>query len=182
MSNLIFQNYHKHTYWSNIKVPDSTTSYEDYCKRAVELGHGIISSVEHGWQGHYIECHQLAEKYGLKFLFGTEAYWVKNRLEKDGSNCHICLLAMNENGRQAINDILSQAAIDGYYRQSRIDVPLIMSLPPKDVIVTSACIAGWRYDVHNRTFIYRGYCSDNNFHTFAHGSSILCLQSGLYQN
>ena len=146
MSNLIFQNYHKHTYWSNIKVPDSTTSYEDYCKRAVELGHGIISSVEHGWQGHYIECHQLAEKYGLKFLFGTEAYWVKNRLEKDGSNCHICLLAMNENGRQAINDILSQAAIDGYYRQSRIDLDLIMTLPPEDVIITTACVAFWKYE------------------------------------
>lgn len=149
MSDLIFQNYHKHTYWSNIKVPDSTTSYEDYCKRAVELGHGIISSVEHGWQGHYIECHQLAEKYGLKFLFGTEAYWVKDRHEKDGTNSHICLLAMNENGRQAINDVLSQAAeegLDAYYRQTRIDLPLIMSLPPKDVIVSSACVAYWRYE------------------------------------
>lgn len=152
MDKIIFQNYHKHSYWTNIKVSDSTTSLEEYCKRAKELGHGIISSVEHGWQGHYIECHQLAEKYGLKFLFGTEAYWVKDRLSvdeaghKDGTNCHICLLAMNENGRQAINDILSQAAIDGYYRQSRIDLPLIMSLPAKDVIVTTACVAGWKYD------------------------------------
>lgn len=142
---ITFQNFHKHTYWSNIKVADSATSLEDYCKRAVELGHGIISSVEHGWQGHYIECHQLAEKYGLKFVFGTEAYWVKDRLaldengHKDGKNCHIVLIAMNENGRQSINDILSQAAIDGYYRQSRIDLELIMSLPADDVVVTSAC-------------------------------------------
>lgn len=152
MNNLIFQNYHKHSYYTNPIVSDSTTSYEEYCKRAVELGHGIISSVEHGWQGHYIECHQLAQKYGLKFLFGTEAYWVKDRLfcdeyeHKDGSNCHICLLAMNENGRQAINDILSQAAIDGYYRHSRIDLPLILSLPKDDVICTSACLAFWKYD------------------------------------
>ncbi len=142
---IIFQNYHKHTYWSNIKVADSATSIEEYCKRAKELGHGIISSVEHGWQGHYIECHQLAEKYGLKFVFGTEAYWVKDRLaldengHKDGKNCHIVIIAKNENGRQAINDILSQAAIDGYYRQSRIDLPLILSLPADDVVVTSAC-------------------------------------------
>lgn len=161
---MIFQNYHKHTYWSNIKVPDSTTSYEDYCKRAVELGHGIISSVEHGWQGHYIECHQLAEKYGLKFLFGTEAYWVKDRHEKDGNNCHICLLAMNENGRQAINDILSQAAIDGYYRQSRIDLPLIFTLPPKDVIVTSACVAGWRYeDIDDIALKMKEYFGNNYY-------------------
>ena len=170
MSDLIFQNYHKHTYWSNIKVADSATSIEDYCKRAVELGHGIISSVEHGWQGHYIECHQLAEKYGLKFVFGTEAYWVKDRLaldengHKDGKNCHICLLAMNENGRQAINDILSQAAIDGYYRQSRIDLDLILSLPADDVVVTSACIAGWGYEDADSIFLRMKEHFGNNFY------------------
>lgn len=170
MNNLIFQNYHKHTYWSNIKVADSATSIEDYCKRAVELGHGIISSVEHGWQGHYIECHQLAEKYGLKFVFGTEAYWVKDRLaldengHKDGKNCHIVLIAMNENGRQAINDILSQAAIDGYYRQSRIDLELIMSLPADDVVVTSACIAGWHYEDADFIFLRMKEHFGNNFY------------------
>ena len=167
---IIFQNYHKHTYWSNIKVADSATSIEDYCKRAVELGHGIISSVEHGWQGHYIECHQLAEKYGLKFVFGTEAYWVKDRLaldengHKDGKNCHIVLIAMNENGRQAINDILSQAAIDGYYRQSRIDLELIMSLPADDVVVTSACIAGWHYEDADSIFLRMKEHFGNNFY------------------
>lgn len=170
---MIFQNYHKHTYFSNIKVSDSGTSYEDYCKRAVELGHGIISSVEHGWQGRYIECHQLAEKYGLKFLFGTEAYWVKDRLaldengHKDGKNCHICLLAMNENGRQAINDILSQAAeegLDAYYRQTRIDLPLILSLPADDVIVTSACIAGWGYEDSDSIFLRMKEHFGNNFY------------------
>lgn len=170
MSDLIFQNYHKHTYWSNIKVADSATSLEDYCKRAVELGHGIISSVEHGWQGHYIECHQLAEKYGLKFVFGTEAYWVKDRLaldensHKDGKNCHIVLIAMNENGRQAINDILSQAAIDGYYRQSRIDLELILSLPADDVVVTSACIAGWHYEDADSIFLRMKEHFGNNFY------------------
>ena len=133
-------------------MSDSTASYEDYCKRAVELGHGIISSVEHGWQGRYIECYELAHKYNLKFLFGTEAYWVKDRFSenekgsKDGTNCHICILAMNENGRRAINDILSEAAISGYYRQSRIDLGLILSLPKDDVIITSACVAFWKYD------------------------------------
>lgn len=170
MDNLIFQNYHKHTYWSNIKVADSATSLEEYCKRAVELGHGIISSVEHGWQGHYIECHQLAEKYGLKFVFGTEAYWVKDRLaldengHKDGKNCHIVLIAMNENGRQAINDILSQAAIDGYYRQSRIDLELILSLPADDVVVTSACIAGWHYEDADSIFLRMKEHFGNNFY------------------
>lgn len=102
--------------------------------------------MEHGYQGRYIEGYNLAKEYNLKFLFGTEAYWVKDRYEKDRSNCHIYIGAKNENGRQAINDILSEANITGFYGQARIDVPLIMSLPKDDVIVSSACLAYWKYD------------------------------------
>ena len=82
----------------------------------------------------------------MKFLFGTEAYWVKNRYEKDKSNCHIYLAAKTEIGRQAINDILSEANITGFYGRPRIDTELILSLPPNDVIVTTACLAFWKYD------------------------------------
>lgn len=120
--------------------------------------------MEHGYQGRYIEGYELAKKYNLKFVFGAEAYWVKDRKQvftekyvdekgkekikesKDGSNCHICLYAKNENGRQAINDILSEANITGFYGQPRIDLDLIYSLPADDVIVCTACIAFWRYD------------------------------------
>ena len=121
-------------------------SNEDYAKRAAELGHGIISTCEHGWQGRYIEGYERAKEYGLKFVFGAEAYWVKDRFEKDRSNCHIYIAARNENGRRAINDVLSEACITGYYAQPRIDIPLIMSLPADDVIVTTACLAYWKYD------------------------------------
>ena len=85
----VFQNYHRHTHYTNPKVSDSIARNEDYAKRAAELGHGIISSCEHGYQGRYIECHELAEKHGLKFLFGAEAYWVNDRKEADRTNCHI---------------------------------------------------------------------------------------------
>lgn len=141
-----FQNYHRHSCYTNPKISDSTVTNEAYAKRAVELGHGIISTMEHGYQGRYIEGYNLAKQYNLTFVFGTEAYWVLDREEKYGSNCHICIFARNENGRQAINDILSEANITGFYKQARIDVELILSLPPKDVIVTTACVAYWKYD------------------------------------
>ena len=66
------QNYHRHTSYSNIYVADSAAVNEDYAKRAVELGHKVISSVEHGWQGYYFETYELAKKYDLKFIFGAE--------------------------------------------------------------------------------------------------------------
>lgn len=140
------QNYHKHTSYSNIFIADSAAVYEDYAKRAVELGHKVISSLEHGWQGYYYECFELAQKYDLKFVFGAEAYWVKDRFDKDRINNHIVLLAKNENGRRAINGILSDANETGYYFRPRVDLELLLSLPAEDVVITTACIAFWHYD------------------------------------
>lgn len=165
MNNIrIFQNQHRHSTYTNTRVSDSVVYNEDYAKRAAELGHGIITTMEHGYQGRYIEGYELAKKYNLKFVFGAEAYWVKERERvftehyiddkgkektreyKDGNNCHICLYALNENGRQAINDILSEANISGFYGQPRIDLELIYSLPANDVIVCTACVQFWKYD------------------------------------
>jgi DNA polymerase III alpha subunit len=144
---MTYQNYHRHSFYSNIITPDSVVSNEDYAKRAVELGHGIISTLEHGYCGHYIEGYELAEKYGLKFISGLESYMVKDRFEKDKTNAHIILLAKNENGRQAINDIVSEANLTGYYYRARIDLPLLFSLPKDDIWCTTACIAGiWKYE------------------------------------
>lgn len=120
-------------------------TYEDYAKRAVELGHSILSSCEHGWQGRYIECHDLAKQYGLKFLFAAEAYWVWDRHEEDRSNCHIWIGAKNENGREWINEVLGQANEDGFYYQPRLDEELLDLLPAGDVWITTACVAGWKY-------------------------------------
>lgn len=58
------QNYHKHSHISNIILPDSVATNEDYAKRAVELGQKVLSSCEHGTQGNYRECAELADKYG----------------------------------------------------------------------------------------------------------------------
>lgn len=140
------QNYHKHTYYSNVLVGDCATSYEVYAKRAIELGHKVLCSVEHGFQSNYYVPYEVAEKYGLKFIFGAEAYWVKNRFEKDRSNCHIVLLAKNEEGRRDINEALSDANIEGYYGQPRLDLELLLKIKPENVVITTACLKYWVYE------------------------------------
>ena len=140
------QNYHKHTCYSNVFIADSAALYEDYAKRAVELGHKILSSVEHGWQSNYYITYDVAKKYNLKFIFGAEAYWVKDRFEKDRTNCHIIILAKTEIGRRAINRILSDANESGYYFRPRVDIELLLSLPKNDVFITTACVGFWNYD------------------------------------
>lgn len=176
---MIFQNYHNHKSWSNIFIADSTTSIQDYVDRALELGHQVVSSVEHGWQGHYYKVYEAVKKVNealqkrrddgetnvpqnLKFIFGTEAYWVKNRFEKDNTNCHIIILAKNENGRRQINDILSEASITGYYYRPRVDIELLLSLNPNDVFITSACVAFYKYeDIENIINTLHNHFKDN---------------------
>ena len=180
-----YVNYHSHKMWTNAIVPDSPAKYEDYIKRAIELDQSVITSVEHGFQGNYWLLNELIENKNkefqerrnkgeknvprnLKFIFGTEAYWVKDRIKeypeidkktgeykrdsktgkikgyKDKSNCHIIILGKNENARRKINLALSKANENGYFNgRPRLDFELLFELPKEDVFITTACLAYW---------------------------------------
>lgn len=144
--NLYFENYHCHKDFSNPTIADSGESIENYADRCHELKAKCLFSGEHGNQGNHFHVYTVAEKEKLKYRHSTEAYWVKDRHEKDRTNCHIILVAKNAEGRRDINYALSMANIDGYYYRPRIDLELLMNIPKDNVIVTSACIAGWWYD------------------------------------
>lgn len=143
----LVQNYHKHTDDTNPIIKDSAMTYDMLAKKTIENKGKILCSVAHQWQGRYHICYEVAKKYGLKFIFGTEAYFVKDRFEKDATNAHIILLAKNKNGMRAINEVLSIANENGYFYKARIDFDLIFNILPKeDVFITSACVGGWKYE------------------------------------
>lgn len=150
-------NYHKHTSLSNRYMKDSPVLPIDYwneLKRRYGDRPCIYTTVEHGWAGNYFKQYDDLEKYNKKngtniqWVYGCEAYWVKNRHEQDRSNCHIVLLALTDKGRRAINKAVSIANKDGYYYgRPRVDIELLLGLPPNDVMVTTACVAFWnKYD------------------------------------
>lgn len=141
-----FENYHCHKDFSNTNIADSGESIQNYAMRTKYLGGKCLFSGEHGNQGNQFEVYKVAEKENLKYVHSTEAYWVKDRLEKDNTNCHIILAALNSEGRKDINYALSMANIDGYYYRPRIDLDLLFNIPKDNIIITSACIAGWNYD------------------------------------
>ena len=143
---MLLENYHSHSSFSNVSTPDSPTNMGKYAERIKELGAKCLYSGEHGSQGNHMEVYTIAEASGLKYVHSTEAYWVKDRHEKDNMNCHICIIGLNSEARRELNYILSIANEDGYYYKPRIDLELILSLNPADFIVTSACVAGWSYD------------------------------------
>lgn len=156
MNEPIWVNYHKHTSLSNKWLKDSPLLPIDYWNE-LKARYGdklcIYTTVEHGWAGNYFKQYDDLEKFNkkngtnIRWIYGAEAYWVKDRHESDRSNCHIVLLARTDKGRKAINKILSIANKDGYYARPRIDLELIDQLPIDDVMITTACIAFWnKYD------------------------------------
>ena len=148
----IWVNYHKHTSLSNRYMKDSPLLPIDYWNE-LKARYGdkpcIYTTVEHGWAGNYFKQYDDLEKFNkkngtnIRWIYGAEAYWVKDRHESDRSNCHIVLLARTDKGRKAINKILSIANKDGYYARPRIDLELIDQLPYDDVMITTACVAFW---------------------------------------
>lgn len=162
MNEPLWQDYHKHTSLSNVYTKDSPLIHLDYWNE-LKARYGdkpcCYTTVEHGWAGNYFKTYDDLEKFNkkngtnIKFVFGYEAYWVKNRHTDDKSNCHMILLARNDNGRKVLNKILSIANKDGYYYRPRLDLELIMSLPENDVMITTACVAYWNkyQDIDNIT-------------------------------
>ena len=155
-----YNNYHKHDHKGNPWSLDVIVKEEEYCKRAIELGHTTVFTTNHGVQGDIFTWLDCSKKYGLKLIYGTEAYYVHDRFAnirigedkngnptygKDRSNSHIIIIAKNNNGVMQLNDIMSEAHDTGFYYRPRIDDELLFSLNPKDFIITSACVAGiWK--------------------------------------
>lgn len=163
-----YQNYHKHTSLSHRYNKDSPLIPMDYFKYYAKLANEgipqIYSTVEHGWQGNYFHIYDDLEKFNkeqlsknpnykpIKFIFGTEAYWVKDRFQQDNTNCHIVLLAKNDNGRKKLNRAIYESFKSGYYYKGRMDLDILLSLPKDDIFVTSACVAFWGYDKNKNNF------------------------------
>lgn len=129
-------------HYSNIVTLDVVVKPEDYMKRAKELGHKIYFTTEHGYNGNIYEALTLAEKYDLKVVSGMEAYYVPDRKEKDKSNYHLVLIALNTEGYKDLNYLLSESNVSGFYYKPRIDDELLFSINPNNIIVTTACVAG----------------------------------------
>ena len=136
----MYYNYHSHKMYTNFRVQDSIATYEDYIARAKELGHKAVFSTEHGNSGNILKLYGLCRENDLLCIHGYESYFTFDRCDKTGRNWHICVISLNRNGMYANNRINSIANIDGFYYQPRIDIELLLTLPPKDVVVTTACI------------------------------------------
>lgn len=162
---MLMENYHRHSTWSDFVQIDSATSLQDFMALENQYGCRLHFSTEHGYQGEWVKVYDECEKNGnLKFRYGAEVYWVKDadvilqeeytnkagetkiREKKDDMNCHMVIIARTYKAMRKLNYIISCAHTTGFYRKPRIDLKQLFTLAPDDVYITSACIAGWKYE------------------------------------
>lgn len=142
------ENYHKHTTWSNFFQIDSCTTIPQFSDMVQKRNGTLLFSGEHGFQGEWVKVYDYCKNIPLNFRYSVEAYWVKDASEgvSDRSNCHIVIVARNYEGIRKMNYILSIAHDKQFYYKPRIDLKQLFTLTKDDVYVTSACLAGWKYE------------------------------------
>lgn len=175
---MMMENYHKHTSWSDIVQIDSATDIEEFMQLSTQYGCQCYFSGEHGYPGEWLYVYDVCKNtfdknyrnkkrivHPLKFRYSAEVYWVKDILQtsvetyidkkgiektrekKDNANCHMVIIAKNYNAMRKLNYIISCAHDQGFYYKPRIDLNMLFSnFEPDDIYITSACVAGWKYE------------------------------------
>jgi len=142
---------HLHLHTSIGSQLDGIGTPEQYAKLAKEYGHNAIAITDHGkMNGHY--DHYLAcKKYGIKPIFGVEAY-VEFELERKedvkgkvkrvrNKNMHLVLLAKNEIGYKNLLKLnyISNADEKHYYYKNHILIGELFE-HKEGIIVGTACM------------------------------------------
>ena len=98
---------HTHSHYSLL---DGYALPEENLQRAEEIGLKALAITEHGNEYSWCYYDKLHEKYpSVKLIFGVEFYECFDMTEqnKDSKYFHLIVLAKNENGRKAINQLVT---------------------------------------------------------------------------
>ncbi|MGL5962152.1 MAG: PHP domain-containing protein [Cetobacterium sp.] len=135
--------FHCHTTYSKM---DSTAQPEDYIAKLKEMGHTSVCFTEHGNISNFMKKKQLADKAGLKFVHGVEAYLTSAILDGEGKkireNFHVILLAKNQVGVEEINELVTLSSdAEHFYYRPRLTFDEYFNIS-NNVIKISACMGG----------------------------------------
>lgn len=130
---------------------DGVASCEQYAERAYELGHKALACTDHGKLSAWWEHQQACKKFGVKPIFGCEAYITENLVTTEvkagkekrvrGRNYHVLLLAKNEAGYKNLLKLnyISMADTDHFYYVNRITFDELFEYK-EGLIATTGCM------------------------------------------
>lgn len=136
---------HLHSSCSNgVTNIDSVTPYDDYIKKAKELGMTAMAFTEHGNIFSWVNKKRHIEAAGMKYIHGAEFYVTETLSEKIRDNYHCCLYAKNYEGLLELNRLSSSSfnREDGhFYYVPRVTIDELISTSDS-IIVSTACLGG----------------------------------------
>ena len=109
---------------------------DDHAKRAAELDMFAMALTEHGNVSSHVGLEKAGAKYGIKPIFGIEAYTeVKPRSRR---KFHLTILAMNQQGYRNLNTIVTRSWREGFYQWPTVRGEMLWD-HQEGLIVLSGC-------------------------------------------
>lgn len=138
-----FTHLHVHTEYSLL---DGSGKVGKLIARAKELGMNSLAITDHGAMYGCVEFYKAAKEQGVKPIIGCEVYVVPQSMydktpNKENETHHLVLLVKNLTGYNNLMQIVSKAAIDGFYYKPRVDHTYLKE-HSEGLIALSACLSG----------------------------------------
>lgn len=130
---------HAHT---KMSAMDGLADVKALIKRAAQWNHPAIAITDHGGVQAFPDAYGAAKEYGIKVIYGLEAYLVET--DKKERPYHIILLARNLEGLRNLYQLVSRSYLDHFYRHPKIPRALL-NQHRDGLLVGTACQAGELY-------------------------------------
>lgn len=115
---------------------DGFGSPESHIKRSAELEMHAQALTEHGNVSSHVQLEKAARKYGIKPIFGLEAY--TEVIHRSRRKFHLTLLAMNQEGYRNLMRIVSRSWAEGFYQWPTVRAGMLKE-HNEGLIVLSGC-------------------------------------------
>ncbi len=135
-----FAHLHLHTQYSLL---DGAIRTKDLCRVVKDRGMKSVAVTDHGNMFGAVQFYEEAKKWGVKPIFGCEAYLSEGDAEtrSDRKNYHIVLLAKNQTGYGNLQRLVSQGFLEGFYYNPRVDRKRLRE-HHEGIVALSACLSG----------------------------------------
>lgn len=121
------------------------TTPDEMMKLAAEYEQASMAVTDHGTCGGWLKFQEAGKRYGVKPIFGVEAYFtediVEDKEDKRAERFHLILLAKNQTGMENILRLQKKSWTEGFYYKARHDWKMLQQ-HRSGVVCLSGCMGG----------------------------------------